>query len=235
MRRHLITLGLILAFALSACMPGIPLVSPNQSQATTIALAGTQAAYTLAALPTLTLPPSNTPLPTFTLTTAPTATKAPTKAATATLATSTASGTQAATGTQLTSASLTQAGGSATSTLTVTGTAATPAGTATITRTPTPGVLLWGTVPPEVPWGRVHLINGTSDMVYISFHCTLENGLTSYLEFPVYSRLTVSIPAALCHYVAWVKGKEFTGDIRIKKLLEYTFTFKNQKILISQP
>lgn len=235
MRRHLIILGLILTFALSACMPGVPLVSPNQSQATTIALAGTQAAYTLAALPTLTLPPSNTPLPTVTPATSPTETMAPTLAATTVSATSTTSGTQAATGTQATSASLTQAGSCATSTPTIACTSATPAGTATITRTPTPGVLLWGTVPPEVPYGRVHLINGTSDMVYISFHCTLENGLTSYLEFPVYSKLVVSIPATFCHYVAWVKGKQFTGDIRIKKLLEYTFTFKNQKILITQP
>lgn len=233
MRRLLIVFALVPSFALSACMPGIPQASSSQSQATTIAMAGTQAAYTLAALPTLTLPPSNTPLPTFTRTAAPTATDASTKTATIAPATATANGTQAATTT------LTQAG-SATPTLTFTGTVpgtttGTAIGTATITKTPTPGVLLWGTVPPEVPYGRVHLINNTSDMVYISFHCILENGLTSYLEYPVYSKLTVSIPAGPCHYIAWVKGKEFTGDIRIKKLLEYTFIFKNKKILISQP
>ncbi len=89
-----------------------------------------------------------------------------------------------------------------------------------------PGCALWARAPGE---------QLTNEMVYISFHCTLENGLTSYLEYPVYSRLTVSIPAGPCHYVAWVKGIQFIGDIRIKKLLEYTFTFKKQKILISQP
>jgi hypothetical protein len=122
--------------------------------------------------------------------------------------------------------------GSGTPSATVTGTVS---GTITVTFTPTPGPLLYGTVPPEVPYGRVHLINLTNEMVYISFHCTLENGLTSYLEYPVYARITVSIPTGPCHYVAWVKGQQFTGDIRVKKLEEYTFTFKKQKVIVTQP
>ena len=111
----------------------------------------------------------------------------------------------------------------------------TVSGTTTVTFTPTPGPLLYGTVPPEVPYGRVHLINLTSEMVYIAFHCTLENGLTSYLEYPLYARITVSIPTGPCHYVAWVKGQQFTGDIRVKILEKYTFTFKNQKVIVTQP
>jgi len=228
MNRRLIIVALVLSFALSACIPGFSPVSAGESQATMIALAGTQAAYTLAALPTQTLPASDTPFPAFTRTAAPSATK-------------TAAG-QTATGTQSATATLTQTGSAASPTPspTVTGTrsgttTSTATGTATKTFTPTPGPLLYGTVPPAVPYGRVHLINLTNEMVYISFHCTLENGLTSYLEYPVYSRITVSIPAGPCHYIAWVKGKQFTGDIRIKKLVEYTFTFKKQKILVTQP
>lgn len=230
MSRHLILVALVLSFALSACIPNVPLISSGGSQATALALAGTHAAYTMAALPTWTLPPSNTPLPTITRTVAPSATKSPTRQATTPPPSST--GTNNLTGT------LTDTVGdsSPTPSPTITGTITyTVTGTITTTSTPTPGPLLYGTVPPAVPYGRVHLVNLTNEMVYISFHCTLDNGLTSYLEYPVYSRITVSIPAGPCHYVAWVKGTQFTGDIRITKHLEYTFTFKKQKILISQP
>ena len=221
MSRRLAFVVLILSVALNACVPGLSPISAGDSQATAIALAGTLAALTQAALPTPSLPPSNTPLPTFTATTAPSATGAPTNTATSTPEATSAAN---ATGSPTPTGAMTLS--------TVPGTAS---GTVTATLTPTPGVLLYGTVPPAVPYGRVHLINLTNEMVYISFHCTLENGLTSYLEYPVYARIVASIPAGPCHYVAWVKGRQFIGDIRIKKSLEYTFTFKRQKIIITQP
>jgi hypothetical protein len=225
MKRRIAFIVLFLAFVLSACAGGAR-ISAGDAQATSVALAGTQAGLTLAALPTFTLPPSNTPLPTFTNTAAPSATK-PVQAAT--LASETI-------GTASEAATSTLGGTSTGTTSTATASAtSTVTGTVTATFTPTPGPLLWGTVPPDVPFGRVHLVNLTNDMVYISFHCTLENGLTSYLEFPVYARLVVSIPAGPCHYVAYVKGQEFTGDVRIKKSEEYTFTFKKKKIFITQP
>ena len=223
MSRRLAFVVLILSVALNACVPGLSPISAGDSQATAIALAGTLAALTQAALPTPSLPPSNTPLPTFTATTAPSATGAPTNTATSTPEATSAAN---ATGTITATSSPTPTGALTISTV---------SGTVTATLTPTPGVLLWGTVPPAVPYGRVHLINLTNEMVYISFHCTLENGLTSYLEYPVYARIVASIPAGPCHYVAWVKGRQFIGDIRIKKSLEYTFTFKRQKIIITQP
>jgi hypothetical protein len=223
MSRHLAFIALILSVALSACVPGFAPVSAGDSQATAMVLAGTIAAQTMAALPTPTVAPTNTPLPTFTVTTAPSATQAPTNTVTSTLgATSTANTTVTATG-------------SATGAVTISTVPNTAVGTITATLTVTPGPLLWGTVPPAVPYGRVHLVNLTNRMAYISFHCTLENGLTSYLEYPVYGRLTVSIPTGYCHYVAWVKGQQLTGDVRIKKFEEYTFTFKRQKIIITQP
>ena len=210
---------LILSVALNACIPGLVPISAGDAQATLNALAGTQAAQTMAVLPTPTVQFTNTPLPTLTVAAAASATQAPTDTATAASG-STNTATVTATGSPVVTASPTATVG------TVVG---------TFTFTPTPGILLYGTVPPAVPYGRVHLINLTNRMVYISFHCKLENGLTSYLEYPVYSRLTASIPAGLCHYVAWVKGEQFTGDIRIKKQTEYTFTFKRQSIKITQP
>lgn len=222
MSRRLAFVVLILSVALGACIPGFPQVSGGDSQATALVLAGTQAAQTLALLPSPTLPPSNTPLPTFTLTAAPSATDAPTGTATT-----------APNSTETTSPTATGSPVSATASPTVTATVGTVVGTFTFT--PTPGVLLYGTVPPAVPYGRVHLINLSNRMVYISFHCVIENGLTSYLEYPVYSKLTASIPAGMCHYVAFIKGQQFTGDVRIKKQTEYTFTFKRQSIKITQP
>lgn len=221
MSRRLAFIVLILSVALSACMPGLVPISAGDSQATANALAGTQAAQTMAVLPTPTVQSTDTPLPTLTVAAAASATQSPTQTATtAPGSTNTASATVTATGSLAVTAS-------------PTATVGTVVGTSTFT--PTPGILLYGTVPPAVPYGRVHLVNLTNRMVYISFHCVLENDLTSYLEYPVYSRLTASIPAGFCHYVAFVKGEQFTGDVRIKKQTEYTFTFKRQSIKITQP
>jgi hypothetical protein len=222
MSRRLAFIVLILSVALSACMPGLSPIPAGDSQATAMALAGTMVVQTMAALPTPTVAPTNAPLPTLTVTTAPSATEATNTATFTPGATSTVNSTVTATG-------------SATGAVTISTVPNTVVGTITATLTVTPGPLLWGTVPPSVPYARVHLVNLTNQMVYISFHCTLENGLTSYLEYPVYARITVSIPTGPCHYVAWVKGQQFTGDIRIKKFEEYTFTFKKTKILVTQP
>ena len=223
MSRSLAFIVLILSVALSACIPGFTPVSAGDSQATAMVLASTMAVQTMAALPTSTVAPTNAPLPTLTVTAAPSTTEAPPNTATSTPgATSTANTTVTATG-------------SATGAVTISTVPNTVVGTITATLTLTPGPLLWGTVPPSVPYARVHLVNLTNQMVYISFHCTIENGLTSYLEYPVYARITVSIPTGPCHYVAWVKGQQFTGDIRIKKFEEYTFTFKKTKIFVTQP
>jgi hypothetical protein len=224
MNRRLAFIVLILSVTLSACMSGLSPISAGNSQATAMVLAGTMAAQTMASLPTQTAVSSNTPPPpTFTVTVAPNETEAPPDTATST---------PEATGTADTAVTAT---GSATGAVTISTVPNTVVGTITATSTLTPGPLLWGTVPPSVPYGRVTLVNLTNEMVYISFHCTIENGLTSYLEYPVYARITVSIPTGACHYIAWVKGQQFTGDVHIKKFEEYTFTFKKTKIFITQP
>lgn len=231
MRHRTLFVVVALSVALSACMPGLSPVSAGDAQATAVALARTQAAQTLMALPSPTLPPSNTPLPTFTNTPAPTATNEPTNTATAAPETT---GTAGVSPTSTGTGDVTGTAPSATVTSTTTVTT-TITGTITATRTPTPGPLLWGTVPPEVPYAFITLKNLTNDMVYISFHCTLQSGLVSYLEFPVYSTLKVKIPSGPCHYVAWVKAQQFTGDVHLKKSEEYTFTFKPKKVIFTQP
>lgn len=229
MNRRAAAAILALSVLMSACMPGLAPLSAVDAQNTSIAAAGTIAAQTMAARPTFTSLPTNTPLPTATeIPATPTATETP-------LPTFTATDTPAATGTGTAATGTTTAAATgATATLTLTPTA-TRTGTVTPTLTFTPGPLAYGTVPPNVPYGFVTLVNLSAQMAYISFHCAMNNGLTTIMEFPVYGKLKTQIPAGFCHYVAYVRGQEFKGDFRIHKYEEFTFTFKRNKIVISQP
>lgn len=219
---------LVAALMLSACMPGL---SPSnaESVATGRAAVSTYAAQTAAALPTLTLPPSNTPLPTATATQVPpTNTKAP---ATATVTKTPGTGTTTVTVT------LTVSGTPATATKTVTGTLPSPTNTVTgtpPTSTSTPGLtpLAWGTQPPLIHYGRVHLVNQAKRDVYVSFQCTTPEGYFSIVEYPVYGRITVSVPAGRCEWVAWVGGRQFTGVVGIGRYEELTMTFKKDSVTI---
>jgi hypothetical protein len=220
---------LVAALTLAACVPGLSQNSGAGSVATSQASILTVAAQTMAVLPTLTLPPTNTPLPTATATLAPpTNTKVP---ATATVTKTAASGTNTAT------ATLTSTGTPATSTSTVTGTLPSPTNTVTgtpPTATQTPGLtpLAWGTQPPYIHYGRVRLVNQAKRDVYISFQCTTPEGYLSIVEYPVYGTITVSVPAGRCEWVAWVGGRQFTGIVGISRWEELTMTFKKDSVTI---
>ena len=204
-----------LSIALSACSPIFSPISSGDSQATAIALAGTQGAQTVAAQPTPTLLPSETLAPT----TPPTATATKTKSPTSTASPTVPDGAGTATGTIPAS----------------TPTAATPTptfGFGTITPTDLMIPRAYGTQPPLVIYGTVHLINMAKVQVYISFQCRTPDEQFVVAEFPVESVMTVSVSAGQCHYVAWVGGRQFIGDIKINKFEEYTFKFKKDSIII---
>jgi hypothetical protein len=214
--------ALILSVALSACIPGFGPVSAGKSEATMIALAGTLAAQTVAAQPTSTVLPSNTPTVTVPPTITSTVVPAPTET--------------------LTPAPDSQTTASATRTATVTGTLpGTSLATATLTTvvgigTASPTDLMvprtYGTQPPTIAYGRVRLINLAHAQVYISFQCRTQEGLEAVVEYPVSGTITVSVPAGRCHYVAWVGGREFVGDVGIHKFEELVFKFKKTEIII---
>ena len=94
------------------------------------------------------------------------------------------------------------------------------------------GPLKYGTQPPYIAYGRVRLINQAKAQVYISFQCITPEGLQSIVEYPVSGTITVSVPAGRCHYVAWVGGREFVGDIGVSKFEEIVFKFKKDRIII---
>lgn len=226
---RLVPVLLVLTIVLSACVPGLSPISGPASEATGQAYAATLAGMTMAALPTQTPLPTNTSVP-------PTATTTKTKApASATSTTAAASAT--ANGTVTASATLSQTGTATTATLTATGTPATP--TKTVTGTPPTATATdalvpreYGTQPPYIHYGRVHLVNQANRDVYVSFQCTTPEGYLSIVEYPVFGRITVSVPAGRCEWVAWVGGRQFVGMVGISRFEELTMTFKKDSVTI---
>ena len=220
-----------LAMILSACLPGLPSAGAGaDSVATSRANISTVAVLTLLAQPTQTPPPTNTALPTATV---PTATLQPTNTAkppiSATAGTITVTATVSATGTT---------GASATPTKTATA-GTPPSPTFTVTGTPptatnTPGLTprAFGTQPPMIYSGRAHLVNQSKRDVYVSFQCTTPEGYYSVVEYPVFGRITVAVPAGRCDWVAWVGGRQFTGRLSLSRFEEITMTFKKDRVLI---
>jgi hypothetical protein len=220
---------LVIAFLLSACIPGLPGQQPADdsppvdTQATDEALAATMAAETLNSLPTPTLEPTNTPEPTTTYTVTATEmatdtlTPDPIAAITETLrpdpnTTTTATDTATATGTA--------------STITATGTLPSPSPTETLY------ARFYGTLPPSIPYGKIKLINKSKAEVYVSLQCTTVDGYITILEYPVPGRMRVSAPAGKYTYVAWVGGRQFQGWFGLSKKNEVEIIFEKDKVTV---
>ena len=229
---RLVVVVMAVSLMLAACAPSFSQVSAPESAATAQAFAATAAGLTLAVLPTLTPFPTNTALPTATATAKP-----PTKTATVT-STSTTPTSTATAGTITVTATVPSVTGTIPSpTKTVTGTPPSPTNTVTgtpPTATPTLDMIPreYGTQPPYIQYGRVHLLNQANRDVYVSFQCTTPEGYFSIVEYPVYGRLTVSVPAGRCEWVAWVGGREFVGTVGISRFEELTMTFKKNSVTI---
>jgi hypothetical protein len=92
---------------------------------------------------------------------------------------------------------------------------------------------VYGTQPPYIDYGRVELKNLSKTQVYISFQCTTPEGYYVIVEYPVGgSYIKVSVPAGRCAYVAWVGGREFTGEFGLGRFEELTITFKKDSVTI---
>ncbi len=202
-----------LSLLISACgttkSPSVPAeaAANNPSPMPKVNLEATAAVMmqqTLQAMPSATLPPSATPI---VITETPTVTVTPTSNATATetqnpvLLTLTATlgtGTPDTMGTFIpTDASGIQP------TLDLS------------TQTGTAQPLTYGTMPPNLPSGKVYLINKANADVYISLHCTTKSGYKTYIEYPVEGKIQVIVPAGNYYFVAWVGGKKFTGNFHL--------------------
>jgi hypothetical protein len=209
-------------FTLSACVPNAlqpQATSPApMSEADIQATVAVQVEQTLQSLPTPTLAPSNTPVVLI-------ATNAPTQTQTQAVPTPTVTQTLTAT--------------SGTGTVIPAGTAGTLPFTATlnpaigITPTGTSHYQYYGTMPPNLPSGKISLSNMSKADAYISMQCTTVDGYMTIIEYPVGgSRVNTSAPAGQYVYVAWVGGRKFSGSFKLGKSEDLTIRMYKDRVEI---
>ena len=226
--------ALVVLLVVGACLPT---TAPTPISPTVTAVIGSSSTPTLA--PSNTAPPTETPVvfnPSITPNSASstpesTATSSPMPNLTSTLATSTdAPATLAqstATGALATLAQSTATGAQPTSTSTQTlGAPGAPS------LTPTLGILKYGTLPPEVPFNRISLINRSKAQAYISLQVTMPDGRYSIIEYPVYGHVKVKAPIGYYVYVAWVGGNKMTGTFRLTSADSLTILLYKDKVVI---
>ncbi len=205
----------MLSFILSACVPAI-LQQPQATSPAPISEADIQATVaiqveqTIQSLPSPTLAPSNTPVVMTATNTAIQSTS--TSTSTPVLLTLTAT---LATGTALTLPSSTAA-------LAV-----------NLTPTGTPYYQYAGTMPPDLPYGNITLINMSKTDASISLRCTTKDGYVTNIDYPLGgSTVDDAIPAGSYTYVAWVGGKQFTNSFKLSKFQDLKFIIYKDRIEI---
>lgn len=222
--KKILALFAAVCFTLSACIPDAlqpqPVASPASiSDADIQATVAAQVAQTVESLPTPTLLPSSTPF-VITATNIPTLTPLPSTSTNTPSLTPSPSSVTPGTVTAVSSAT------SVASALASTGTAD-PGATATGTA----HYQYYGTMPPDLPSGKVVLSNMSKRDAYISMQCTTPDGYVTIIEYPVGgSRVNARIPAGNYFYVAWVGGKQFTGSFNLKKSEEVVIRMYKDRV-----
>lgn len=217
----------VLCFILSACIfPTMPAPQPQASSSAPLPQVDTQATVeisvkqTLDSLPTSTLVPSDTPVVT-------TATSTPTQAK------STSTETQ---NPLLLTLTATLGTGTVTPGSPTPGTpgalTATPTSALSATPTETLHPQHYGTMPPNLPFGEITLINKSKAEVYISLQCTTKDGYVTIIEYPVGGRLEINAPAGKYVYVAWVGGNKLIGTFGLDKSQDLTLTIFKDRVEI---
>jgi len=218
-----------LCFTVSACMfsatPQPQAVGPAPlAEADIQATVVFQVEQTLQSLPTPTLAPSNTPVvitstsasTQVTPTTSPTATQNPTLLTlTATLGTGTVVVGTVGTLPFTTTSSLT------------------PNPAFSVTPTGTNHYQYYGTMPPNLPFGHISLLNKSKAEAYISLQCTTPDGYATVIEYPVgKERINAKAPAGKYIYVAWVGGRKITGNFKLDKVQDLMLTIYKDRVEI---
>jgi LysM repeat protein len=97
-----------------------------------------------------------------------------------------------------------------------------------------PVPLTYGTVPVNTPKGIIRLSNQAKAEVYVSFQGTTSDGFHIIKEYPVSGSKTVKIPAARYSYVAWVGGKQFTGEFKLGASADISITFYIDRVVVGK-
>ena len=214
-----------LCFVVSACsvfatpqpQAAAPTPLSNVDAQATVAISVQQ---TLQSLPTFTQAPSNTPV-------VMTATSTPIQLP------------PSSTATQIPiSSTLTTSPGTITVTVTHGATSTLP-----FTTTPSPAVSVvptetnhyqyYGTMPPDLPFGSISMLNLSKKEVYISLQCTTKDGYQTVIEYPLGgSRVGTNAPAGKYVYVISVGGKKSSGSFRLDKSQDLKITIYKDRIEI---
>jgi hypothetical protein len=99
------------------------------------------------------------------------------------------------------------------------------------TATWTLAVRTYGTLPPQVPFGHVTLVNKSKAEAYISLHVDL-NGSNTVIEYPVQGTRSIQAPSGFYRYVAWVGGREMVGEFRLKRDQDLTIVLYKDRVEI---
>lgn len=90
----------------------------------------------------------------------------------------------------------------------------------------------YGTLPPEVPFSIITLVNKAKTEAYISLQVTMPDGNYSILEYPVEGRIKVKAPVGSYLYVAWVGGRKMVGEFRLHHGDDRTITLYRDRIAV---
>jgi hypothetical protein len=224
MKKTVVVLTSIFALLLSACTA---ILSPTPGTGPTVDTAGTSdALFKTAVAQTLTAQPT---LPVVSVTdtaTLPVMVESPTPLTTDTqvvipLGTSTSPATNLTT-TPVTATGPAPAIGTSTATL----------ASNQLTASPTLGIRTYGTLPPEVPFATVVLINKAKAEAYISLQVTMPDGKYSIIEYPVEGTIKIKAPIGQYLYVAWVGGNKMVGNFRLHDNEDAVITLYKDRVTI---
>lgn len=225
--RKVLFLVILLGFSISACLPAIlqpqatapsPITVEDLQKTATMLSQQTVESSPATALSTETIAPSNTPK-VMTATFTPTVTT-PTETQNSVLLTLTATLGTGTPGIQTTGLS---AGAVPSNT-------PNPAFTNTAIGIAHPQH--YGTMPPNLPFGQVSLINRSKVEVYISLQCTTKEGYATVIEYPVRTTVKTDAPAGNYTYVVWVGGRQIVGNFKLDKSQELKITIYKDRVQI---
>ena len=90
----------------------------------------------------------------------------------------------------------------------------------------------YGTLPPEVPFNIITLVNKAKTEAYISLQVTMPDGNYSIIEYPVEGRIKIKAPVGSYLYVAWVGGRKMVGEFRMGHNEDVTITLYRDRVAV---
>ncbi len=112
---------------------------------------------------------------------------------------------------------------------TSTPTLASPSGSTT--PTPTFEFLLWGTLPPAVPWAPITINNKSKTQAYISLQNDPPHQV-AIMEYFVKKQVKIRGPVGYYDYVVWVGGRQIVGNFNLGNGDDLTITIYRDKVTL---